>query len=85
MSKLFSTEITTEESELLTFLKGLNAQGIRIQLSLWPNSDFRGVSTIRKTATNTCKVEANTTPRYSSFENISEDFYDDLVEHFHNK
>lgn len=81
--ELCTCTITQGEAELLTYLKELNTQGLRIQLSLHPTRDWRGEQTIRRTPTNICKVEANTTPRYRSFEEISEGFYDDCVDIFH--
>jgi len=74
---------TEGERSLLEYLEQLKAEGFRIQLQLWPTSDFTGLSTIRRTPTNICKVEANTTPRYTQYEEISEGFYDELVTVFH--
>lgn len=77
------------EHELYEFLKSIKGKG-RIQLQLHhsekhtPASDPRKI--IRRGRKNRCRVESQAIPgdRYKWFDDISEKFYNQMVDEFHN-
>lgn len=76
------------EQELLDFLISIKGKG-RIQLQLHPDLKhtpaYDNRTIIRAGAKNKCRVESSAIDgRYKWFEDISETFYDKMVDQFHN-